>query len=302
MKKIFLMFAVVAAAMTFMSCSGNSENNAEGTDSAATEQTDGEATATTDPWPWDFPQNVKIEAEEGQWVLSPYTYYPIALKKGEVLTKEGLIFYSTKMTSVGETTSKVNDEVEMPNALIIPLAKDAQVKKGDILLTWWQKGSGLKRAIVKDASNPAEPKVDYLDMEYSNDPEKPGFAQREADQQLKPGTFNILVDGQWQPGAQVACKNDRDKWDAAILLYEQDGKVLVLGFSSKVKAYKKDDVKLIPFKENINVGDKVYAKWVSSYEDGYTVTKVDKDLGRYWVEKDGKTEVKAFGEVTKLFN
>ncbi|MBO4871433.1 MAG: hypothetical protein J5565_05570 [Muribaculaceae bacterium] len=297
MKKIYLLIAVALTAMATVSC-GNAENNADGTDSTATEQTT--ETAAVNPWPWDFPQNVKIEAEEGQWVLSPYTFYPGALKDGEDPAEKVLIFYSTKMTSVGDTKSTVNNDVEMPNALIIPLAKDAQAKKGDILLTWWQKGSGMKRAIVKDASNPAEPKVDYLDMEYSDDPEKPGFAQREADQQLKPGTFNILTDGEWQPGAQVACKNDRGEWDAATLLYEQDSKVLVLGFSDKVKAYKKDDVKLIPFKENINVGDKVYAKWVAGYKEGYTVTKVDKNLGRYWVEKDGKTEVKAFGEVTKL--
>ena len=297
MKKIYLLIAVALTAMATVSCN-NAENNADGTDSTATEQTT--ETAAVNPWPWDFPQDVKIEAEPDQWVLSCYTFYPSALEKGEDPADQVLIFYSTKMTEVGESKSKVNNDVEMPNPFIIPLAKDAQAKKGDILLTWWQKGSGLKRAIVKDASNPAEPKVDYLDMEYSDDPEKPGFAQREADQQLKPGTFNILIDGEWQPGAQVACKNDRDGWDAATLLYEKDGKVLVLGFSDKVKAYKKEDVKLIPFKENINVGDAVHAKWVAGYEDGYKVTKIDKNLGRIWVEKDGKTEVKAFGEVTKL--
>lgn len=41
--------------------------------------------------------------------------------------------------------------------------------------------------------------------------------------------------------------------------------------------------------------DKVYATWVSSYRDGYKVVEIDKKIGRVWVERDGKTEVKAFG-------
>ena len=300
MKKVLLNLAVIMTATALFSCTGNADNNAEGTDSAATENT--EAVADVNPFPWDFPQNVKLEAEPDQMVLAPYTFYPGALKKGKDPADECLIFYSTKMTEVRDNKSIVNNDVELPNALIIPLAKDAQAKKGDILLTWWQNGSGLKRAIVKDDSNPAEPIVDYLDMSYSDDPEKPGSAQRNADKQLKPGSFNVISDGEWQPGAQLAGKNESDEWNAGILIHEQDGKVLVLGFSDKVKAYNKADVKLIPFKENINVGDMVYAKWVASYEDGYKVTKVDKNLGRIWVEKNGKTEIKAFGEVTKVLN
>ena len=290
--------AIIMAATALFSCAGNAESTADGTDSSATEQ----ATSSVNPWPWDFPQNVKLEAEPDQMILAPYTFYPGALEDGKNPAEQTLIFYSTKMTEVGESKSKVNTDVELPNALIIPLAKDAQAKKGDIVLTWWQSGSGLKRAIVKDASDPSAPKVDYLDMEYGDDPENPGFAQKFADDPLKPGTFNIITDGEWQPGAQVACKNDRDGWDAATLIREQDGKVLVIGFSSKVKAYKKEDVKLIPFKEDLKVGDDVRAIWVSGYQDGYKITKIDKNLGRIWVERDGKTEVKAFGEVTKVLN
>ena len=300
MKKLLLNLAVIMTATALFSCTGNADNNAEGNDSAAAEQT--EATAGVNPFPWDFPQNVKIEAEPDQLVLAPYTFYPRAIKEGEDLNEKILIFYHTNMAEVGETKSKLKGDVEVPNSLIIPLDKDGQAKKGDILLTWWQNGSGLKRAIVKDASNPAEPVVDYLDMSYSDDPEKPGSAQRNADKQLKPGSFNVITDGEWQSGAQVACKSERGKWDAGILIHEQDGKVLVLGFSDKVKAYNKADVKLIPFKETIKVGDMVYAKWVASYEDGYKVTKIDQNLGRIWVEKDGKTEIKAFGEVTKTLN
>ena len=81
-------------------------------------------------FPWDFPQDVKIEAEPGQWVLSCYTYYPSAVQDQKDLNDEVLIFYSTKMEQVGETTSTVGGK-EMPNALIIPLDPNAKAKKGD---------------------------------------------------------------------------------------------------------------------------------------------------------------------------
>ena len=74
MKKYLLMIAAAAAIMATTGCKGNAEGNPEGADSTATEQTAEQATEATNPWPWDFPQNAKIEAEEGQWVLAPYTF------------------------------------------------------------------------------------------------------------------------------------------------------------------------------------------------------------------------------------
>ena len=304
MKKIFLMIAATAAIMAVTGCKGNAEGENNGNDSTATEQNvDGETASTTNPWPWDFPQNVKIEAEEGQWVLAPYTFYPGAIKDGKNLEDAILIFYSTPMKSVGEEKSELRGaDMPIPNALIIPMDPKATAKKGDLVLTWWQSGSGLKRAIVTDDSNPAEPKVHYLDLSYKDDPENPGSAQKHDNEQLKPGSFLVMHDGAWEPGAQVACK-DGDDWLLGRMIREQDGKVLVLGFSDKVKAYKKDDVKIVPFKENIKVGDNVWCKFAATYEnDGYKVTKVDDKIGRVWVERNGKTEVYSFYEVTKVLD
>lgn len=253
--------------------------------------------AQYNPFPWDFPQNVKIEAEPGQWVLSCYTFYPSAVSEQKDLTDEVLIFYSTKMEQVGETSSILSGR-EIPNALIIPLDPQAKAKKGDIVLTWWQEGSGLERAIVTDASNPAQPKVDYLDMDYGTK-ERPGFAQREADQQLKPGSFIVLKDGEWQPGAQIAAFNGSE-WESGTLIREQDGKVLVLGWASHIKAYKKENCRLIPFKEKLKKGDAVYATFVDAYRDGYTVKKVDEKIGRVWLDRNGSEEVKSIAEVTKV--
>ena len=213
------------------------------------------------------------------------------------MNDEVLIFYSTKMEQVGETTSIIGG-TEMPNALIIPLDPNAKAKKGDIVLTWWQEGSGLQRAIVTDASNPAEPKVDYLDMSYGTK-ENPGFAQREADQQLKPGSFVVLKDGEWAPGAQVAAFDGRE-WKKGTLIHEQDGKVLVMGWASHIFVYNKENCKLVPFKEKLKKGDAVYSTFVDSYRSGYTVKNVDEKIGRVWVDRDGSEDVKSIAEVTKV--
>lgn len=253
------------------------------------------------PFPWDFPQDIVIEAEPGQWVLSCYTFYPKALKNNKKVEDANLIFYSTKMTEVGKTQSKVNVDVEMPNALIIPLDKDAKAKKGDIVLTWWQGGSGLQRAIITDDSNPAEPKADFLDLNYDEEKPNLNFAGKFADTPLKPGSFTVLKEGEWKSGAQVAIRQG-SRWLCGTLIHEQDGKVLVLGFADKVSAYKKEDCRLIPFMEKIKKGDNVWAEWVGTYRNGYKVKKVDMSIGRIWVEKNGEVEVKSIAKVTKILD
>ena len=232
-------------------------------------------------------------------MLSCYTFYPRAVREGEDLTEATLIFYSEKIGEVGTGVSKIGS-AEMPNALIIPLDPNARAKKGDFVLTWWQQGSGLQRAVVTDDSNPAEPKVDYLDMNYGDD-KNPGFAQREADQQLKPGTFTVLRDGEWMPGAQLAAFSGGE-WKAATLICEHDGKVLALGWGDRIAVYDKAACRLIPLGEKFKKGDQVWATFVDAYRDGYTVKKVDMKIGRVWVDRGGSTEAMSVAEVTKVLN
>ena len=106
---------------------------------------------------------------DGELVLAPYTFYKSAIDDKEDLTKKNLIIYKTNLVKAGTEKSVVTymEDYELPNSLIIGLPEGATAKKGDIVLTWWQTGSGMNRAIVRDDSNPAEPKVDYLDMSMS---------------------------------------------------------------------------------------------------------------------------------------
>ena len=100
----------------------------------------------------------------------------------------------------------MGQDIEMPNALIIPIPQGQTAKKGDIVLTWWQSGSGMERAIVTDDSNPASPKVCYLDMDWKDDGK--GFANDHNNEQLRPNTFTVLKNNEWQPGAQVTVNAD----------------------------------------------------------------------------------------------
>ena len=39
--------------------------------------------------------------------------------------------------------------------------------------------------------------------------------------------------------------------------------------------------------------------FVDSFSDGYTVKKIDMNIGRVWVEKNGREEIKSIIEVSK---
>ncbi len=288
MKKFRIIMVGLACIMTlaFQNCNGNNKKAETQSDEVTADSIQVQATTAPDvnPFPWDFPAEIKLNGVElGQYVLSPYTFYPLALEEGEKVDEANLIFYSTTMDSIGEGYSKVG-RAKMPNALIIPLPKNQSVKKGDIVLTWWQSGSGIQRAIVTDASDPTQPKVNYLDLSYD-------MSQKYFGEQLKPNSFLKVEDGAWQPGAEVAAMDNGD-WQHGIIINVANDKVLVYGFASKVKAYSKNNCKLIPVKPTYKKGDTVRADFVGSMRDGYVITKVDFANGFVWV-KQGNGDAEA---------
>lgn len=295
MKKLLFLVAAASISFAFAACgntTGGNDSDSLATDSLAGGET---AVAEVDPFPWDFPQAITLEdAEVGAYALSCYTFYPSAIEEGEDLTKECLIFYSGKLSDITEETTKV-DGKEMPNALVIPIPAGQTAKKGDVLLTWWQSGSGMKRAYVVDDSDPTQPVVQYLDMDWKE--EGDGFANKFQDQ-LKPNSFMQVPDGEWVPGAQVA-HFDGSEWEIGILIHATEDKVLCSGWSSKVFAYDKSECKLVPANESLSAGDAVMAEFVGSYSEGYTVKKVDKSIGRVWVEKNGDEKILSVLQVTK---
>lgn len=290
MKKSILFVTVLTMAYALASCGGSNkpkENKEENNQEQPTEQVVEETTPEPEVkgFPWDFPEgNANVGLAEDQAALSIHTFYPDKLKESDDPANETYIFYNTTVKSVGETTSIVKDfgsDVEMPNALIIPLPGGQKAQKGDIILTWWQSGSGMERAIVTDASNPESPKVDYLDLSYKDD--GTGFAQDHANEQIKPNTFTVLKDGEWQPGAQIVVTGD-GSYEAGVLVNCTDDKVLLKGFAGKLEVFKRSACKVVPLKQNLKVGDEVMAIFTSSYKTGYKIKKIDEKVGRVWVE------------------
>lgn len=287
MKKSLILFA--AAAFTLASCGGKTDKAAEGGDSTNTEVAAAED--GYNDFPWDFPKSIDLEFEPGQYYLGPHTFYPGAVKDKKDLTQETLIFYSDTYKEV--TDGKVNGET--PTSLCIPLPKGQEAKKGDVVLTWWQSGSGMEHALITDDSTPDAPKSVYLDLNYKGDGS--GFAEKYIDQ-LKPNSFKVLTNGELEPGAPIAYFDD-GKWKNGTCINTDGDKVLVLGFSDHIYSVKEDNVKVIPLIPEYKEGDMVSVVFVDSFSDGYTVKKIDTNIGRVWVEKNGREEIKSILEVSK---
>ena len=229
-------------------------------------------------------------AKAGEWILSVNkTMYD---KFAAAPDKEGVIFYSYEVVEPGAKTTKFKSfgkEETVPNLIVIPLPKGGKAKAGDILLTWWQSGSGMNRAIVMSAKDPTKPVVRYLDIAYDN-PATGGKDRKtpigQMEEELKPDTF-VKLDKPWQVGTTVACKGaDGKSWSVENLIRVSGDKVLISGFMGKLSTRAKADCKPMPMKANFKKGQKVQAKWVSSVKPA-TVTKVDAKIGRVWVTYDG---------------
>ena len=288
MKKSIILAIALPLAFALTNCGGSSKDNKKDNNEnqqPETEVVETEPEMKEPAFPWDFPEGIQNEGlAEGQNVLSIHSFYPNALKEKENPANETYIFYNATLSEVGETKSKVHyfgDDIEMPNSLIIPLPTDQNVQKGDIILTWWQSGSGMERAIVTDASDPTAPKVDYLDLSYKDD--GTGFANEHADEQLKPNTFVVLQDGAWQPGAQIIVTGDGSN-EVGTLISCSDDKALLKCFAGKIKVFNRADCTVVPLHQNLKPGDEVMAIFTSSMKDGYKVKKVDEKIGRVWVE------------------
>ena len=253
-------------------------------------------------WPWDFPKNMEIDAEAGQKALSCQMHYFETIKKGETLIKQPMIWYDTKIAEPGKektTIDEYGDKIEVPNALIIPLSKEAKTKKGDMVLTH-TRYHDMQRAIVIDASTPTEPVVCFLDESWPDKVDSKELPEKQKGEKLEAGSFNVLKDGVFMPGNQVAYKKGSD-WKFGKIVQASDDKLLVCGFASRLDCVDKADCTLIPLKQKIKVGDKVRVVDLDEYAPDYVVIKVDQEHGHVWVKHEKGTNTHCHGvlDVTK---
>lgn len=292
MKKVFLTFTLVAfffGSILLTACGGNA-NNKTTNDEDSTEVTDevGHAVGTI---PLDFPA-VGTDAVNGDFVLTPsLSFIDDAWKDPESIS---FIFYSSTMTEPGEKESKVNQtgtDVMIPNSLIIPIPSGQEAHNGDIVLTWWQSGSGLEKAIVVDDADPSQPVVVYLDASYDENGDN--------QEQLKANSFVVITD-EWQTGTSVAYAGDYNVEQWMVIRIEGD-KVLAKGWGGSMAVLEKSKCTPIPVNMKVAVGDVIQIPYIGSYQEG-TVTKVDEAKGRIWVETEwgGETVTAAVcpGDIT----
>ncbi len=245
--------------------------------------------------PWDYPI-VETTAKEGDYIIAPPLEWIENAFKDETTT---LIYYGGWMREPGPAESKIEtltgSEVIIPNAMIIPIKSGETVEKGDIILTTWQSGSGMERAIVIGGS-PKEPEVLYLDMDYDN----PAGIAQEVDK-LEPNTFHKLKGGMLEVGGVVAVKDESGSYSRVIATNIAEDRVLTIGFAGKIAVYKKEQCYVLPIRPDVKKGDKVFIPFVGSFQEA-TVQKVDKKIGRVFTKNDwGNEAAISFGDVTTEF-
>jgi hypothetical protein len=247
--------------------------------------------------PFDYPA-VATTAKAGDYVIAPSkNWIDEAFVKGG--TKQTFIYYGSWMVTPGPLESKIKTlpgkEVTIPNGMIVPIRSGETAKPGDIILTTWQSGSGMQRAIVVPGGTPATPKVMYLDLDYDN----PAGVGKKVDQ-LKPNTFQKQKDG-LEVGNVVAVKVGH-RLNRAIVVGVAGDKVLVIGFAGRMSVQPKANVVPVPIKPAVKAGEEVWVPQIGSFGKA-KVDKVDAAIGRVWVTytwggKEKKAAI-AFGDVAK---
>lgn len=299
MKKNFFFAALAFCIIAIAGCAnGKNKGDAKDGDSTGNEVSKGEKGGKLGPMG-------SFKMAEGKplkdvyniaYVLYPSSYEE-AMEDGEDINGMTTIYYNKTVADAGEKNTKLSgSDIRYPNSLLIPIYKGAKAKKGDVVLTWWQSGSGLQRAIVTDDSDPTQPKVHYLDLSYEG--EGKGLAGEHDNEQLEPNSFVVLKDGEMQQGAPIAVNVDGELKNGVLINVDGD-KVLYAGFAGTLMEVDKSQVKVVPLKPNFGVGDNVKGVFVGNFTHDYKVTKIDKNRGRVWVKADGEEKILSILEVMK---
>lgn len=214
--------------------------------------------------------------------------------------RANFIFYAYPVKKVGTKESTLispgGNTFDIPNSLIIPLGTNASARKGQILLTWWQSGSGMRRAIVVDDTNPHQPIVRYIDVKENHPVKIKGVALDQLEEQLKPNSF-IQLNKVLQAGISIAVA-DPDQPNE--LLHRQlikiiDGQALVMDRIGRLSVHLVNEITPLPIKPKVQEGALVKVPYLGKFYDGI-VKSVDQRNGRVFVEFTfAKKQVVGFG-------
>jgi hypothetical protein len=252
------------------------------------------------PFP-DFPK-VSVTARAGDYVLAPsYNWIKDAAEKGVEATS--FIWYVQKMAVPGKEDSELQflqERHKVPNAYIIPIPSKQTAKKGDIVLTWWQTGSGMQRAIVVDDVDPARPVVRYLDIAYDNPAKSRDGSTTigKMDERLVADSFVKLKSG--DAGTRVAVQAGANK-KVATIICNAGPSLLVLEAGNKLAVHPRTSCELVPLATQVSPGDRVKAPRYGQNFASAIASSIDARNGRVFLRFDGDTkdEPVAFGDVIK---
>lgn len=229
--------------------------------------------------PLDYPV-VPTTAKAGDWVLTPpRLWLDQAFEKG--VQSQTFIFYAATMVKPGAAESTVKDlmgkESTMPNSLIVPIRKGEKAAVGDVLLTWWQSGSGMQKSIVIQGGTPTQPKVLHLDISYEN----PARVGKKPDT-LKPGTFHRLGKA-LEPGTMVTFQ-EGPSWKVGQVLNRTSEQVLYLGFAGRIGVVPTKACHALPVRPPaLKAGAEVMARSNLGSLQPARVSKVEAEIGRVFV-------------------
>lgn len=248
----------------------------------------------------DFPK-VETTAKAGEYVIVPsYNWIQDAATKG--VDSTSFIWYVQKMAEPDKENSEVQfltARKKVPNAYIVAIPPGQKAKIGDVVLTWWQTGSGMQRAIVVDDKDPIKPIVRYLDIDYDNPAKaKDGVTTiGKMDERIVPDSFYKIKE--MDPGTTVAIQDGANVKKGTVIRIAGD-KVLVIQSVGKLKVFPKSACKAVPVVPDVKEDDRVSAPFVGTFKDA-VVSKVDAKIGRVFVKFDGMPDEKAiqFGDVIK---
>ena len=240
----------------------------------------------------------KMTAAKGDFVLCPSRqFFDAAVEKG--IDKTTFIYYAAKMLEPGTEQSTVRNlagrQFSLPNQMIVPIPQGQKTKVGDILLSWWQSGSGMQRAIVVGGTE-TEPIVRYLDIKLDN---PSGAGKKEG--KLKPNSFYVLSKP-WQIGSTVriaGVKRPSVQLYGQLLAMDKDN-VLVRGWAGKLSVHPRKDAQPLPIVPKVKSNDAIQIALFGSFKPA-TVLRVEPEIGRvfakYQFGRKDKEAAFAFGDV-----
>jgi hypothetical protein len=174
---------------------------------------------------------VAMSAAPGDMVLAPpRPWLDNAIERG--VEEQPFVFFRAELLEPGKRGSVVKTPSgrieQIPNALLIPIRKGEQVRPGQVVLTTWQSGTGLQRAMVVKGGTPESPNVHYLDLQYKH----PSGIGKETER-LAPNTFHRL-EKPGEPGTSVACR-EGELHRHYIVIHTGATRLIGLGFAGRLR-------------------------------------------------------------------